>query len=384
MWKRAAVAAAVLMLLGAACGNNNDNKKGGGGGSRYDVNVDGKTSAFHLGTTAFFPNQIGAHAGDTIVFHEVWTGEPHTVAMGTLVDAAAKAVKANPQAQEDPAELKKLPDVFPAGPGDANQSAAQPCFLAAGDPPASDACTKAQQVQPAFNGRQTFYDSGFLPEDSEFTVKLASDLAPGAYSFMCMIHRAGMMGTLNVVPNGKLTTTPAQIKKAGEVQLDLTVKALTPVYAQMKTATPDQALAGSGVKDIQNAFVTEFGPEDSKVAVGGTVSWTVLGPHTISLGDVPQDASPVLVKSPDGAWHLNQKGLTPAGGAAGAPPPGGGPPKPVTVDGGTFNGTGYFNSGAILSFPPALVTYKVKFSKAGTYNLKCTIHPDMQGKVIVG
>jgi hypothetical protein len=34
---------------------------------------------------------VRVHAGDTVVFHQVGTGEPHTVTLGTLADAAVAA-----------------------------------------------------------------------------------------------------------------------------------------------------------------------------------------------------------------------------------------------------------------------------------------------------
>ena len=59
------------------------------------------------------------------------------------------------------------------GPGDAVQASGQPCFLTTGDPPASDACTKDQQKQPDFDGTQTYYNSGWLPDGEHFKMTLS-------------------------------------------------------------------------------------------------------------------------------------------------------------------------------------------------------------------
>jgi len=35
---------------------------------------------------AYFPKQVTVHPGDAVVFKQSWSGEPHTVTMGTAVD----------------------------------------------------------------------------------------------------------------------------------------------------------------------------------------------------------------------------------------------------------------------------------------------------------
>lgn len=86
--------------------------------------------------------------------------------------------------------------------------------------------------------------------------------------------------------------------------------------------------------------------------------------------------------------HINPDSFAPAGGE-GQPPPSdsGGPPAentpPIVIDGGTYDGTGFRNSGIVLSFPPQLYQYKLTFSKPGTYEYFCLVHPEMQGTVTV-
>ncbi|MBV9039764.1 MAG: hypothetical protein JOZ68_02090 [Acidimicrobiia bacterium] len=92
-------------------------------------------------------------------------------------------------------------------------------------------------------------------------------------------------------------------------------------------------------------------------------------------------------KAPDGAWHLS-----PAFGPTGFPPapqpnPNTPPNAPLSVtplNGGTLGDTTTFKStGAIQSFPPALVAPSITFTKAGTYTYVCLIHPKMGGVVQV-
>ena len=51
------------------------------------------------------------------------------------------------------------------------------------------------------------------------------------------------------------------------------------------------------------------------------------------------------------------------------------------VDGGTYDGTGFFSSGLISSEPYA--EYSLRFSKPGTYKYACLLHPPMVGTVVV-
>src|SRR5438270_10271590 len=56
------------------------------GSQTFTVNVDGHNPAANESFIAYFPNVVRVHPGDTIVFHQVGNGEPHTVTLGTLVD----------------------------------------------------------------------------------------------------------------------------------------------------------------------------------------------------------------------------------------------------------------------------------------------------------
>ena len=393
---------AAIALLGAACGNDSDGggeSAGTGGAEKYTVRVDAKTTEFKLGTIAYFPSELKVTPGSTVDFESVFTGEPHTVTFGTLVDAGLKAAQAaGEDAEEEPAELQKLPPLLPDGPGDANQMAANPCFVESGDPPTDKACPKVEQ--PEFTGKQSVYNSGFLPEGANFEVKLADDIAPGTYSFFCLLHRGGMTGAVTVVGDEAQAQTPAEVKGAGDKRLADMVSKVKPVADQAAegnfppfvTSKAGQVLAGGASPDVEEALLTSFGPDEVSVPTGGSVTWVVVGPHTVSF-NAPEDlASSALIKGPDGAWHANEKAFVPEGGP-GQPPPdenaappdeNAPPPPPAIVDGGRYDGSGFRSSGIFLSFPPALSGYKLTFTKAGTYEYKCVIHPEMEGTVKVG
>ena len=130
-----------------------------------------------------------------------------------------------------------------------------------------------------------------------------------------------------------------------------------------------------------------MGPDTLSVKVGNTVKWLPVGAHTLTFGST--EAQRVFVsKSPDGAVHLNQDAFGPVGGP-GAPegPPPSGPPDPTApptpIEGGPYDGTGLKSSGLLQSFPGQLVTYSVTFTKAGSYQYVCLVHPDMKGTINV-
>ncbi|MGH9005515.1 MAG: hypothetical protein ACRDYV_20510, partial [Acidimicrobiia bacterium] len=137
----------VLVVAGAACGGNEDSGGTQPVAEAYTVEVDGRADGFSAGFAAFFPAQVAVHPGDTVTVRlNAASGQPHTATVGTLVDAgAARLADLGPQAslaaQENSPEMLRLPDAYPhevtGGPQDANQSAAQACYLDRGVPPLS-------------------------------------------------------------------------------------------------------------------------------------------------------------------------------------------------------------------------------------------------------
>lgn len=378
-------------------------------GATYDVQVDASTPAFNLATFAYFPNELRVHPGDTVRFTAVDRGEPHTVTFGTLVEDALAAIAKIPKDAPPgplPSAVLKIPPPF-AGqlPSsiDLRQSAMQSCFLASGDPPARDACSKEQQRQPEFTGTSTFYNSGFIPGRAVFSMKLASTVQPGTYSFICLFHAPGMLGKMTVVEAGETVASPNEVKAQATAQLDKLVQILQPVVAQAKAAPPAGAvIAGAGDLAVHDGFVSDFFPKTITVPTGGSVTWQIIGGHTISF-NAPSDAVDFVVKATDGSFHLNNKAVFPVSWpgqplppfpgidpAPGAPPPPlpaattGAPPPPFSGDAGAWDGKGFRSSGVIFQQGPQPPTYTVTFAQPGTYSYKCLIHVDMEGTVKVG
>jgi len=365
------------------------------GPTSYDVQVDSKSQAFNFQADAYFPNVLKAHPGDTIRFKNFDRGVPHTVTFGTMVDTAVASLEKQPSPAPNAApppptpELFKLPRLITrTPPPTAPQAAAQPCFLASGEPPADvkTPCSKDQQTQKDFDGSQSYFNSGWLGQDQTFSLKLADTIKPGTYKYICLLHLDLMTGQLTVVDKSQPSDTQQQVKANADKQLNDYVAKLKPEVDAASKATADRAQAGVITSNPPSFQATLFAPKEISVPVGGSVSWTIFGPHTISF-NVPQDAVGILTKGADGTVSTNLKALGPTGGPGQpAPPAPGSPagPSPTVVDAGTWDGKGFLSSGLFRPAPPAVFAYKLTFTQAGTYPFRCVIHSDMEGTVKVG
>lgn len=400
-------AAVGLMMFGlTSCGDNDDTAADDAdtattvkAAESFTVRVDGESKDFNGEFAAFFPKKLSAHPGDKVTFGlPRFSGVPHTVTFGTLVDAALAKFRALPPtstiaATENFPEMMKVTDVFPHetpnGPPVPNQSAAQPCYLKSGEPPnnlkgGAAACPKMEQ--PDFDGTYAFYNSGMLAASGdEFSLTVADDAKPGDYSFMCLIHRGGMSGVLTVADADTTIPKPAAVTKSGDEEMAKLVEVGKKAIAAGASATPDKALAGTGDPTSPDLVVAEFLPKDITIPVGGSVTWNMFAFHTISLNAKDSDVG-VVSKSPDGSWSFLPSGapsgfqVDPSLGTF--PPPD--DAKPALVDGGKWDGTGSRSTGIIGSLPPRFVAVKQTFTKAGTYTLRCLVHPEMKATVKVG
>ena len=410
MQKRWVLSFVVLALLGAACSKSSTTSNASSSasstptatGASYSVNVDGKNAEIPESFLAYFPATVTAHPGDSVTFNLVDTGEPHTVALGTLADAAVTAAEKNPNAQGPPAEDAALPqftpvdkDGNPALPQTALKtipSAADPCSIATGPVPTSTACPAGSTPSGTFNGTESFYGSGWLASGTPFAVKLSASIKPGSYKYMCLIHREGMTGTIVVTDPSQSVPSPTQQAATGQAELVSATASFQPAVGPLAKGTnpelkflpsgPKIALAGSGLMEA-NGGIDQFGPAQITATVGSTISWIVLGPHTISF-NAPTDAQGIHMP---GTSQINHKAIDPVGGPgqtaysnySGQGPP----PAPLVIKGGSFDGNGFRSSGVIFSFPPALLEYQLTFTAKGTFPYQCLVHDGMKGVVTI-
>jgi len=434
-WRRLVFIVLVLTAGAAlpACGSGDSS--GSGGGANRTVLVDYNHDEFAGSFLAYFPRAVSVHPGDTVTFKQAWTGEPHSVTMGTLTDGlmneilplvekypdvqSAEELKAkdpaayetysrvcldNGKLPEDPDSLcPTLPDM--ASFGDVltfNQNGAQPCFLATGAPPLNKdtPCPNKNQVQPPFNGRQTYYNSGFIHYEGEqgntYKIKLADDIKPGSYQFYCNLHGPGMSGAITVKAASESIPSQSSVDREARKEIDKMATPLLKAHNEAKkgdiklNGEPYKGnIAGYGVPDEEfEGFISEFYANPIKAKVGEKVTWRIEG-HTVSF-DVPR-YFPIATVAKDGTVTFNPRAVKPInspkveypeceGDGGGGPPGDGPPPKPVAVDAGKWDGSGFISSGV----PPGdAIEWSLTFTKAGKYKYACLIHPRMVGEVDV-
>jgi plastocyanin len=373
------------------------------GAQTFNVSIDGNAKGANETFIAYFPNQLRVHPGDRVVFTVHGPGEPHTVTLGTDVDDVLSAFdKLKPAQQNNPPKAvvaldAKLPQLLPQGPGDAIQDAANPCFVASGAVPANAACPEGDSTQPAFDGTQAYYNSGWKDPGQKFTVTISSGTQPGTYQFFCLLHREGMTGKLTVVPSTTPIPPPATVaakaaKELAAAQANLAgpLQALRQGKPPLPVPLPGKhaVLAGSGNPKGGVGSISEFGPRVIHVPVGGYVIWYLIGPHSITFDSNKTDDD-IRAVAPDGTVHLNPKALAPAGGPGEPGHVKAGSGKGITfkvVAESTWNGKGFHSSGVFGNSqgPPLIEGYRLRFTRAGTYKYLCTVHDNMKGTVVVG
>ncbi len=289
-------------------------------------------------------------------------------------------------------QLSQAPDGLLEAIGDqstVNQNAAQPCYLRSGAPPknASEACTSAQQRQPAFDGTQSLYNSGVIPysgpRGNTFRMPIAKTTKPGTYFFYCAVHGPSQQVEVNVVkPSTKISAASA-VARDGREEAESTVAPLVKTFRQArgrgKVSFRGRSLSGpfAGLPTDFYASVNEFVPRTIEAAAGQPITWKVLGGHTISF-DVP--AYLPILQFTRGNVRYNPKVHGIAGGASEVPPQ----DEPGAVqkfDAGSYDGTGFWSSGLVGAEP--YLEYTLRISKPGTYPYACLVHPKMIGKVVV-
>jgi plastocyanin len=407
---------AVVLALVSGCA---------GGSQSRTVLVDYGSDQFAAAFLDYYPKSVAVRQGDTVVFRQTWTGEAHTVTMGTTADKYGALIEKAGYFKlfdekgyeglppEPPKDIKPLDDALPtmlARPAydRVAQNGAQPCYVSQGLPPQNPdkACTKTQQKQPEFTGRQSYYNSGYIhyagTGGNTFRVNIADNAKPGRYFFYCNNHGPFMGGWLTVKRQDEKVPSQEAVNRAALKDVN---KSLIPLRKEFRAAQqrrspvpPDivgdikaaglptatqggQAVytgrwSGFGAEGVNSAFGLEFVPKKSTVRAGEKVTWLSVGGHTISF-DVPK-YFPIFTVKKDGTVVRNPKLDTPAGGAPKLPPDHNGV---LTADGGTYNGSGFWSSGFFAA--DKFAVYSLRISKPGTYKYACLVHPAMVGTLTV-
>ncbi len=391
--RRAIAAVAVLGVVLGSCSS---------GGSERVVRVDFKHDEFASHYWRYFPTTVYAHPGDTVVFRQEWTGEPHTVSFGASLDDLSKELEdleeefsSRPDTPEQEAagfqRYKELTEGLVLDPYlDANApTAARPCYLQSGSPERYRDATCPQREQPVFDGKHSFYSSGFIaplgPEGNVYRMPLSDEIDPGTYRFYCVIHFQSMQGSLIVRESGEEVRSSREQSRTALDQIEALAKPLREAFEDMKAGRAETAgepvrgnVAGYHAGDEFTVAIDEFVPDKISARVNEPISWTVIGAHTISF-DVPRFV-PVYQVSDDGTVERNPVVDKAAGGSPDPPPPDFSSGR-IDIDGGTWDGDGFFSSGLLAGEPSAKYTLRV--SKAGEYRFACLVHPEMAGTLVV-
>jgi plastocyanin len=271
-----------------------------------------------------------------------------------------------------------------------NQTAAQPCFLDNGAIP-TDGKPCRRRVQPAFNGRQAFYNSGFVKyggnNGNHFKVRLANDTPTGEYFFYCLVHGVGMGGFIQVKPNSVSVPSQGELNKRALGELDKVTARLKQGDRAAKRGKDKPAgvdiVSGAEIAGFALPFGTllEYYPKTFTAKVGQKITWTLNG-HTVSF-HVPKYV-PIVFIDKDGTLRPNPITNDPVNAPKPPEPHGGGehdngpPPPPTKIDAGNYDGSKFISSGTNDN-----EWFSLTFTKAGTYQYACLIHPRMVGTVIV-
>jgi plastocyanin len=392
--RRIVLLLALTLLALPACGGGSGSSEGATRTVLTDFNYDEIAASYY----GYFPQYVTVHPGDTIDFKQAWTGEPHTVTMGQIAQPLGNAMagyfdgtKAVPddEPEDVKAASKDIPQFF-NDTGALGQTAAQPCFLDTGPLPDGAACPQ-RKVQPEFNGRQAFYNSGFIPYEgnngNHFRMKLAKDTPEGNYFYFCLIHGSLMGGYLQVRPASVRVPTQNQLNRTARTELNAVTKRLTIAHKaalKPKEKRPGVDIeAGTAPEDPAFPFSIslEYYPSTFRAKVGSKVNWSLNG-HTVSF-NVPKYGPQIIVEK-NGEVKLNPKAYDAVNSPK--PPesthsdagPNSPPPPPVQLDAGNYNGSKFISSGAQDN-----TQFSLTFTKAGTYRYACLIHPRMIGTVVV-
>jgi plastocyanin len=192
-----------------------------------------------------------------------------------------------------------------------------------------------------------YANSGLLHKGRTWSLTFTT---PGTFHYICLIHGQIMGGDIVVHPRpaaGKLF-----VVQVGD----------------------SNASARNPTNNTQNM---QFFPRQLTIHVGDTVAWSgsSFAFHTISFG-------PVALRD-----QLEQHLVVPVPQKSGLPLLTINPKIALPSGGSTYNGTGFVNSGILAmqgsqnsNQPP---TYRLTFTKPGTYEYDCLIHPHMEGVITV-
>jgi plastocyanin len=334
MQRKVLVLLALIALVAPACNRT------ASGPQKFVIDVDGKsTPKEKFQFSAFFPAEIRAGAGDSIKFRNRATEAPHTITFGVKADRS-----------------NQPPIILPDG---ENPVVTGPCDI---DDEPTTKLTKCEGDELTPYEGAGYWNSGFLqpkpaPKSAgpkQVTLKIADNIAAGEYTYVCILHPF-MSGQLTVVEDEGDRSTVAEIREASKEQAAAAREDAEGFEEPKLDRDGDDVTLAAGWGDRLTS-VNRFSPAQVEVDEGTTVHWEIQNPyepHTVT-------------------FESDFEGLPPEAFA-----PGG------VKSGEDYTG-GFANSGLFgAEGTPFEGNFSLRFTKAGTYEYTCALHPGMDGVVEV-
>lgn len=309
---------------------------------------------------AFFPSRLTIHAGDRVRF--VFEGF-HTVTLPA-------------KGQPDPALVQ--PDASRPVSG-VNDAAGAPFWFNGRPTPLLNPQVGLPAGGHVYDGSQ-LVGSGLPQEEGQVPPYVLRFPKTGTFKVDCGIH-PGMDATIHVVPRGRRIPSARADAGLAARQIRRGVATLNALNRRAKAAPGTVDLGFDAGRAILYRFVTP-----AQVTAGTTVTFQMARPttevHTASFGPTSvlnqlandfvaplpgtgQTGPPVLAFNPQ-AFYASD------------------PAQPVVYDG-TNHGDGFANTGLLSSNRafPLPSSFKVTFTKPGSYPFICLVHPFMKGTIKV-
>lgn len=308
------------------------------------VAVGGGNFAVGADLLAFQPSTVRVAVGDTVTWS--WEiGAPHTV---TFLAGA-----------EPPGLAVPVP------------SSAQDMMLN----PALLAPTMGSNFDGSAMANSGFTERG--PRDEAKTWSLTFT-KPGTYSYVCLLHPF-MQGQVTVEAAGAPIPSAAEVAEAGKAQAAALLSSAPSLIA---SGISSGTLGADGAKTwtVWNGTgpgmlsINRFLPNAVTVDAGDTVLWRwghPAEPHTVTfLGGErpPPPFEPRITPGRPPMLILNPRAVAPS--------------HPPTAPA-RHEGSGFINSGLMPLGPGPQPTFAVTFTKPGSYDYVCILHPGMAGTVNV-
>ena len=312
----------------------------------------------------FYPKVVTVHVGDTVTwqfrgFHTVtFAGPLHSYPF--IVPTGAKQPAANDAAGEPFWWV-----------GNAPVLGLSPMSLL---PQGGGTISSASQVRNS--GLMRVLTSTPKKPPAPYTLTFTK---AGTYRYECAVHSA-MRGVVRVLPPSATVPSPGAQENQGKVELAHTIVDVRRL-GHGKPATKLRILVGQG-NAATGAEIAAFFPTKLVVSVGDTVTFrnddqTEI--HTVTFGPPKYTGK---IESGFIAPQGKQLIVNPLGAFASEPPGS----RLLQYDG-TNHGNGYVNTGLLEPRgAPAKAgpqSFKVTFTKPGTYHFECVIHENMDGTIVV-